>query len=78
MVEILNDVAIDFQILTFTALSVGILDDVLNVRLTLIPPSGLVKFNVWKPTSQLEAPSLFLIKASAAIRSAAVVTLILL
>jgi len=46
MVEILNDVAIDFQILTFTALSVGILDDVLNVRLTRIPPSGLVKANI--------------------------------
>ena len=38
--------AIDFHILNFTALSVGILDDVLNVRLTLIPPSGLVKFNI--------------------------------
>jgi len=37
---------IDFHIFNFTALSVGILDDVLNVRLTLIPPSGLVKFNI--------------------------------
>ena len=37
---------IDFHIFNFTALSVGIIDDVLNVRLTLIPPSGLVKFNI--------------------------------
>ena|GEM_PF-2038155 len=38
--------SIDFQILNFSALSVGILDGELNIRLIRIPPSGLVKFNI--------------------------------
>jgi len=42
----LNPTIIDFHISNFTALSVRILETYSNVRLTRIPPSGLVKFNI--------------------------------